>query len=154
MDGRLCGWRAERLRRLGALPDRAALEFPKYVLTGAPPRLAEGQGAGLPAPIYKICVWTRLKLEVNDPGIQAMCRIEFAEYRAMQPFIRPDGAEFRAAEHRTFPLGHLDPPHAANAHVVPRTEPAISGSLATSRGRRKGAPPLPRANGYRVTRLR
>ena len=56
-----------------------------------------------------------------------MCRIEFAEYRAVQPLIGPDGAEFRAAEHGRFPLGHLDPLHAANAHGVLRTEPAIGG---------------------------
>ena len=56
-----------------------------------------------------------------------MCRIEFAEYRAVQPLIGPDGAEFRAAEHGRFPLGDLDPLHAANAHVVLRTKPAIGG---------------------------
>src|SRR6516225_1938192 len=82
-------------------------------------------------------------IEVDDPDIQGMCRIEFAEYRAVQPFIAPDGAEFRAAKHRPFPLGHLDPPHAANAHVVLPTEPAIGGSLATSQGYRKRAPFLP-----------
>src|ERR1700732_1802647 len=37
-------------------------------------------------------------IEVDDPDIQGKCRIEFAEYRAVQPFIRPDGAEFRAAK--------------------------------------------------------
>ena len=62
-------------------------------------------------------------IEVDDPDIQGMCRIEFAEYRAVQPFIRPDGAEFRAAKHRPFPLGHLDPQHAVNAHVVLRPSP-------------------------------
>src|SRR6516165_8827417 len=82
-------------------------------------------------------------IEVDDPDIQGMCRIEFAEYRAVQPFIGPDGAEFRPAKHETFPLGHLDPPHAANAHVILPTEPAIGGSLATSQGRRKRAPFLP-----------
>src|SRR5215472_5092857 len=82
-------------------------------------------------------------IEVDDPDIQGMCRIELAEYRAVQPFIRPDGAEFGAAKHRPFPLGHLDPPHAANAHVVLPTEPAIGRSLATSQGRRKRAPPAP-----------
>jgi hypothetical protein len=71
-------------------------------------------------------------IQVDDPDIQGMCRIEFAEYRAVQPFIRPDGAEFRAAKRGPFPLGHLDPPHAANAHVVFPTEPAIGGSLATT----------------------
>src|SRR5207244_7775800 len=55
-----------------------------------------------------------------------------------------DGGEFRAAKHGPFPLGHLDPPHAANAHVVLQTEPAIGGSLATSQGRRKRAPSFPR----------
>src|SRR6516165_12813536 len=83
-------------------------------------------------------------IEVDDPDIEGMCRIEFAEYRAVQPFIRPDGAEFRAAKHAPFPLGHLDPPHTANAHVILPTEPAIGGSLATSQGRRKRAPFLPR----------
>jgi len=79
-------------------------------------------------------------IEVDDPDIQGMYRIEFAEYRAVQPFIRPDGAEFCAAKHGPFPLCHLDPPHAANAHVVLPTEPAIGGNLATSQGRRKCAP--------------
>jgi hypothetical protein len=60
----------------------------------------------------------RGRIEVDDPDILGMCRIEFAEDRAVQPFIRPDGAEFRAAKHGPFPLGHLDPPQAANAHVV------------------------------------
>src|SRR5215813_12882813 len=78
-------------------------------------------------------------IEVDDPDIQGMCRIEFAEYRAVQPFIRPDGAEIHAAKDGPFPLGHLDPQHAANAHVVLTTEPAIGGSLATSQGRRKRA---------------
>ena len=78
-------------------------------------------------------------IEVDDPGIQGMCRIEFAEYRAVQALIGPDGAEFRAAEHGAFPLGHLDPPHAAAAHAVLRTEPAIGGSLTTSQVRRKAA---------------
>src|SRR5262249_12034938 len=82
-------------------------------------------------------------IEIDDPDIQGMCRIELGEYRAVQPFIRPDGAEFRAAKHGPFPLGHLDPPHAANAHVVLPTEPVIGGSLATSQGRRKRAPFLP-----------
>src|SRR5262249_5709681 len=77
-------------------------------------------------------------IEVDDPGTQGMCRTEFAEYRAVQPFIRPDGAEFRAAKHGPFPLGHLDPPHAANAHVVLPTQ--LGRSLATSQGRRKRAP--------------
>src|SRR5215470_4165806 len=76
-------------------------------------------------------------IEVDDPGTQGMCRTEFAEYRAVQPFIRPDGAEFRAAKHGPFPLGHLDPPHATTAHVVLPIERAIGGSLATSRGHRK-----------------
>ena len=57
-----------------------------------------------------------------------MCRIEFAEYRAVQPFIRADGAEFRAIKHSPFLLGHLDPPHAANAHVTLPTGPAIGGA--------------------------
>src|SRR5215471_10750312 len=57
-------------------------------------------------------------IEIDDPDIQGMCRIEFAEYRAVQPFIRPDGAEFRATKHGPFPFGHLDPPHAAHAHIV------------------------------------
>src|ERR1700731_1689114 len=83
-------------------------------------------------------------IEVDDPDIQGMCRIEFAEYRAVQPFIRPDGTEFRAAKHGPFPLGHLDPQHAANAHVVLPTEPAIGESLPTSQGRRKRAPSFPR----------
>ena len=65
-------------------------------------------------------------IEVDDPGIQRMCRIEFAEYRAVQALIGADGAEFRAAEHGTFPLGHLDPPHAAAAHAVLRAEAAIA----------------------------
>src|ERR1700674_699436 len=92
-------------------------------------------------------------IEVDDPDIQGMCRIEFAEYRAVQPFIRPDGAEFRAAKHGPFPLGHLDPPHAANAHVVLPTEPAIGGSLATSQGRRKRAPSCPRPWRIRLARF-
>src|SRR5262249_17349209 len=83
-------------------------------------------------------------IEVDDPDIQRMCRIEFAEYRAVQPFIRPDDGEFRAAKHGPFPLGHLDPPYAANAHVVLPTEPAIGGSLATSQDRRKRAPSFSR----------
>src|SRR6516165_6744922 len=81
-------------------------------------------------------------IEVDDPDIQRMGRIEFAEYRAVQPFIRSDDAEFRAAKHEPFPLRHLDPPHAANAHVVLPTEPAIGASLATSQGHRKRAPSL------------
>jgi len=83
-------------------------------------------------------------IEVDDSDIQGMCRVEFAEYRAVQPFIRPDSAEFRAIKHGPFPFGHLDPQHAANAHIVLPTEPAIGGSLATSQGRRKRAPFLPR----------
>jgi hypothetical protein len=31
-------------------------------------------------------------IEVHDPDIQAVCRIEFAEYRAVQPSKRPDCA--------------------------------------------------------------
>jgi hypothetical protein len=65
-------------------------------------------------------------IEVDDPGIQGICRIEFAEYRAVQALIGTDGAEFRAAEHGTFPLGHLDLKHAAAAHAVLRTEAAIA----------------------------
>ena len=63
----------------------------------------------------------RGSVEVDDAGIQVMCRVKFAEHRAVQPLIGPHGAEFRAAEHRRFPLGDLDPLHAANAHgVLPR----------------------------------
>ena len=65
-------------------------------------------------------------IEVDDPGIQGVRRIEFAEYRAVQPLIRADSTEFRAAEHGLLPLGHLDP-H-ADAHVVLR--PGIDRSLA------------------------
>ena len=79
------------------------------------------------APILDIALRVaRGPIEVDDAGIQGMCRIEFAEYRAVQALIGPDGAEFRAAEHGTLPLGHLDPPHAATAHAVLRTEPAIA----------------------------
>src|SRR5262249_6142571 len=81
----------------------------------------------------------RSSIEIDDTGIQGMCRIEFAEYRPVHPFIRPAGAEFRPAKPGPFPLGPLDPQHAANAHVVLPTEPAIGGSLATSQDRRKRA---------------
>jgi len=63
-------------------------------------------------------------IEVDDPDIQGMCRIEFAEYRAVQPVIRSEGTKFRAAKYGPFALAHLDPLHAANAHVVLPTEPA------------------------------
>ena len=65
-------------------------------------------------------------IEVDDPRIQRMCRIEFSEYRAVQALIGADGAEFRAAEHGTFPLGHLDLKHAAASHAVLRAEAAIA----------------------------
>src|SRR5215831_11122915 len=74
---------------------------------------------------------------------QAAVRQPHAVNHTDRPFIRPDGAEFRAAKYEAFPFGHLDPQHAANAHVVLPTEPAIGGSLATSQGRRKRAPFLP-----------
>ena len=61
-------------------------------------------------------------VEVDDAGIQRMCRIEFAEQLAVQALIRPDGAEFHAAEHGALPLGHLEPLHAANAHAVLRAK--------------------------------
>src|SRR4051812_26721505 len=61
-------------------------------------------------------------VEVDDPGIQRVCRIDFAEYRAVQTLIGADGTEFRAAEHGTFPLGHLDPLHTATAHAVLRAK--------------------------------
>src|SRR6516225_627701 len=68
-------------------------------------------------------------IEVDDPDIQGMCRIEFAEYCAVQPFIRPDGAEFRAAKHGRFPLGHLDPLHtAACGHDILPPEPPSAGA--------------------------
>ena len=71
------------------------------------------------APILDIAVRVaRGPIEIDDAGIQRVCRIEFAEYCAVQALIGPDGAEFRAAEHGAFPLGHLDPPHAATAHAV------------------------------------
>src|SRR5262249_6103773 len=89
------------------------------------------------------CALRAARSRLTIPDIQGMCRIEFGEYRAVQLFIRPDGTEFRAAKHGPFPLGHLDPQHAANAHVVLPTEPAIGGTLATSQGRRKRAPFLP-----------
>ena len=92
-------------------------------------------------------------IEVDDPDIPEVCRIELAEYRAVQPFIRPDGAEFRAAKDGPFPLGRLDPQHAANTHVVLPTEPAIGGSLSTSQGRRKRAPWFLTQGSYRLTRL-
>src|SRR4051794_1867783 len=48
-----------------------------------------------------------------------MCRIEFPKHRAVHPLIGPRGAEFGSAEHRRFPLGHLNAPHAAaNVHGV------------------------------------
>jgi len=65
-------------------------------------------------------------VEVDDPRIQRMCRIELSDYRAMQALIGADGTEFRAAEHGTFPLGHLDLKHAAAAHAVLRIEAAIA----------------------------
>src|ERR1700686_1345799 len=83
-------------------------------------------------------------IEVDDPDIQAMCRIEFAEYRAVQPFIRPDGAEYRAAKHRPFPLGHLDPPHAANVHVVLRTDARHRREPSNLAGRPEGCSLAPR----------
>src|SRR5215469_2686997 len=55
----------------------------------------------------------------------------------MQALVGSDGAELRSAEHWTFLLGHLEPPHAANAHAVLRTELTIRGSLAPSQARRK-----------------
>jgi hypothetical protein len=66
-------------------------------------------------------------IEVDDAGIQAMCRIEFAEHRAVQPLMGPHGTEFRAAEHGSFPLGYLDPLHAADAHDVLPRELVIDG---------------------------
>src|SRR5205085_7541109 len=67
-------------------------------------------------------------IEVDDTGIQAMCRIEFAEHRAVQPLISPHGTEFRAAEHGSFPLGYLDPLYAAaSAHDVLPRELVIDG---------------------------
>src|SRR5437762_6888284 len=57
-----------------------------------------------------------------------MCRIEFAEHRAVQPLIGPHGTEFRAAEHGSFPLGYLDPLYAAaSAHDVLPRELVIDG---------------------------
>jgi hypothetical protein len=51
-----------------------------------------------------------------------MCRIEFAEHRAVQPLIGSNVAEFRATEDRRFPLRRLNALHAAaNAHgALPR----------------------------------
>jgi len=48
-----------------------------------------------------------------------MCRIEFTEYRAVQPLIGPHHPEFRVTEYGRFPLGPLDPlPTAAITHGV------------------------------------
>jgi hypothetical protein len=65
---------------------------------------------------------TRGPIEVGDPGIQGMSRIELI--RAVQAFIRSDVGELRAGERRTLSLGHLDP-HAANAHAALQTELVI-----------------------------
>ena len=68
----------------------------------------------------------RGSVEVDDPRIQAMCRVEFPIYCAVQPLIGPDGTEFRATEHGRFPLDYLDPPHAAaNVHGVLPPAPLI-----------------------------
>jgi hypothetical protein len=78
--------------------------------------------------ILDVTVRVPRPVEVDDAGIQAMCRIEFAEYYAMQPLIGPYGTEFRAAEQAHFPLGHLDPRHAAaNPHDVLPREPVMVG---------------------------
>ena len=37
-------------------------------------------------------------IEIDDSGIQGMRRIEFAEQRAVQALIGPDGGELRAAD--------------------------------------------------------
>ena len=51
-----------------------------------------------------------------------MCRIEFAEYRAVQPLIEALTGEFRTPEHRGFPFSDLNPLHATpSTHgVLPR----------------------------------
>ena len=46
----------------------------------------------------------RRLVQIDDAGIQRMRGIQFAERRAVQPFIGTDRAEFRAAEHRRFPF--------------------------------------------------
>ena len=92
------------------------------------------------AQVFDIAVRVaRGPIEIDDPGIQGMCRIEFAEQRAVQALIGSDSGELRAAEHGALPLAHLDPPHAAAAHAVLRTEPATCGSLTISPVRRKAA---------------
>jgi hypothetical protein len=111
-----------------------------HVVDEAPVAAIEVEGLQDPkvAPILDVASRiARDPIEIDDPGIQGMHRIEFAEYRAVQALIGTDGAEFRAAEHETLPLGHLDPLRAANAHAVPQTEPAIGDSLTTWVARRK-----------------
>ena len=82
-----------------------------------------------------------------------MRRIELAEYDAVQALIGSDGTESRAAKHGTLPLDYLDPSHAAAAHTVLRTEPAIGGSLTTSQAHRKDAPILRDHGSYRLAWL-
>src|SRR4051794_16371287 len=65
-------------------------------------------------------------VEVEDPRIQRMRRIELSEYGAVTALIGADGTEFRAAEHGTFPFRHLDLKYAAAAHAVLRAEAAIA----------------------------
>ena len=55
-----------------------------------------------------------------------MCRIEFAEYRAVQPLIGAHTGEFRTPEHRGFPFSDLNPLHATpSTHGVLPREPVI-----------------------------
>src|SRR6516165_3824027 len=42
-------------------------------------------------------------IEVDDPDIPGMCRIEFAEYRAVQAFIRADGRRIPCHQTLAFP---------------------------------------------------
>jgi hypothetical protein len=60
--------------------------------------LVNGRNGACGTPLYVAFSVARGLIEVDDPGIQGMRRIEFAEYRAVQPLIWADSSEFRAAE--------------------------------------------------------
>ena len=65
-------------------------------------------------------------VKVDDTGIQAMSRIEFAEHCAMQALIVSHTSEFHTPEHRAFPFGDLNSPHATpRIHDALRREPVM-----------------------------
>src|SRR5947207_9720080 len=82
-------------------------------------------------------------IEVDDTGIQAMCRIEFAEHRAVQPLIGPTAPNSAPPNTGVFPSAisiRFTPPPAPM--MSSRASSSLTGSLATPPGCRKGTSSL------------